>query len=223
MTACNRYSTVAPRQIDFRFSMAPRNAFENAGNPLPDTHRESILMRKFPLILAVLLAVASCFGLSGVAAAAPSSHTAPVGLTCTGSETVDYRPGLLLTPRKVDVEVRGDLSHCTSSDHDLTAGKYGEDFHAELSCSTLLAGREGTRVFRWNNGHTSTFKFTRAINDVGGQTTVTFTGTITSGQFDGAHAVEQAVIPTLSTAKCLAHPGLTRLGPGTVLLTITKP
>ena len=57
-----------------------------------------------------------------------------------------------------------------------------------LSCGTLLGGLAATRIFNWSNGQSSTFSYNRAINDVGDQTTVTFTGTIVSGRFAGCAA-----------------------------------
>jgi hypothetical protein len=76
-------------------------------------------------------------------------------------------------------------------------------------------------VFQWSNGQTSTFTFTRELNDAGGQTTVTFTGTITSGEFAGDNAVEQVGAVTPSALQCANPPGLTTLGPAPATLTLT--
>ena len=84
----------------------------------------------------------------------------------------------------------------------------------------MLAAQAGTRVFQWSNGQSSTFSYNRTANNVGGQTTVTFTGTIVSGQFAGATVIQQVVLVTPNSVQCLAPPGLTALGPGVSVLTI---
>jgi hypothetical protein len=160
--------------------------------------------------------------LAGMCASTPA-HAASVDVTCAGTETVSYDPGLLLTPQAVHTIVTGILAPCTSGVPGITAGTYREDFTTPLSCATLLSGRAGTRVFHWNDGSTSTFSFDRALNNVAGQITVTFTGTITAGRFAGDTAVEQAVFVTPSALQCLAPPGITALGPGPVVLTIAQP
>jgi hypothetical protein len=168
------------------------------------------------------LLIAAVIALTGTAVSAPAAHALSVDVTCAGTETVTYQPGLLLTPQQVHVVVTGILAPCTSSVAGITAGNYGESFTTTLSCSTLFAGRTGTRVFHWSNGQSSTFSFNRAINNVGGQTTVTFTGNIVSGKFTGDTVVEQVIFVTPNIPQCLAPPGLTSLGPGLVVLNITK-
>lgn len=159
--------------------------------------------------------------LLGAMLVAPAARAAAVDVTCAGTETVNYQPGLLLTSQTVQVAVTGILAPCTSSNPAITAGNYQEGFSTTLSCSTLLAGRSGTRVFHWSDTRTSTFAFNRVLNNVGGQTTVTLTGDIVSGEFAGDTVVEQIVFVTPSILQCLAAPGLTTLGPGPVVLTIT--
>ncbi|KAG0211848.1 ATP-dependent DNA helicase sgs1 [Mortierella sp. GBA30] len=173
---------------------------------------DDIVRALVPAVVAMML------GLVGIAAV----HAVSPDVTCTGTETITYQPGLLSTPQLVKVVVTGILAPCTSSDSGITAGTYTESFTATLSCSSLLAGRSGTRLFRWDNGKTSTFAFNRALNNGGGQTTVTFTGDIVSGEFAGDTVLEQVVFATPSF-QCLAPPGLTTLGPGPVVINLTKP
>lgn len=174
------------------------------------------MTRRLPAALATVPLAA------GLMLTAPAARAAGADVTCTGTETVAYQPGLLLTARSVSGSVTGILAPCGSTNPAITAGNYQEDFTTTLSCSTLLAGRSGTRVFHWSDGQTSTFAFNRAINDVGGQTTVTFTGDVTAGEFAGDTVVEQVVFVTPSLLQCLATPGLTSLGPGPVVLSISK-
>ncbi len=177
-------------------------------------------MRKTSVALVLLLTL----GGTATAATSPSlAHAASVDVACIGSEAAAYQPGVLLTPQTVKVSVTGLLSPCTSAVPAITAGTYTDNPTTTLSCDTLLAGRTGSRVLHWSNGQSSTFTYNRAINNAGGQTTVTFTGPITSGEFAGDTAVEQVVFVTLNTLQCLAPPGITSLGPGPAVLTITAP
>ncbi|MER5549514.1 hypothetical protein [Streptomyces sp. NPDC002589] len=174
-------------------------------------------MCKLPLVTAVVV------GLASAAVIAPAAHASTVDVTCSGTETVQYNPGLLVTPQTVHVNVTGILAPCSSSDRGLTAGNYQESFDTTLSCATLLSPRAGTRVFHWSNGQTSTFSFNRALNNAAGQTTVTFTGEITSGEFAGDTAIEQVVFVTPTALQCAAPPGVTALGPGPAVLSLTHP
>lgn len=163
------------------------------------------------LIVALVL-IATAF------TAAPA-QAASVDVSCTGAETVTYTPGLTMSPRLVSVEVNGVMGPCASTDPGITAGTYAQKFTASLSCASLLEGLAATRAFHWNNGDSSAFTYNRALNNAAGQTTVTFAGTITGGEFSGATAVQQAVFVTPGAGDCLGH-GLISLGPGPTVLTV---
>ena len=156
----------------------------------------------------------------GVILPPATASAVSAAVTCAGTETVTYQPGVLLAPQNVSVTINGILAPCTSSDPTITSGTYLHNVNAVVSCSTVLAAQAGTRVFQWSNGQSSTFSYNRTVNNVGGQTTVTFTGTIVSGQFTGATVIQQVVLVTPNSLQCLAPPGLTALGPGVSVLTI---
>ena len=96
------------------------------------------------------------------------------------------------------------------------------DNRAALWLVTVLGGLAATRSFKWSDDQSSSFSYNRAINDVAGQTTVTFTGTIGSGKFAGDTGIEQVVFVTPNVLQCLTSPGLTTLGPGPAILTIAR-
>lgn len=175
------------------------------------------------------LLIGAALAMSGVVVPSTAAHasTAPgarMDVFCLGTETGTYSPGLLLfTPQAVHVSVNGVLAPCASSDSKIKSGTYLQHFDATLSCATVLAGLAATRVFNWSDGESSTFSYNRAINDVLGQTTVTFTGTIVSGKFEGDTVFEQVVFVTPNALQCLAPPGLTALGPGIAVLGIGHP
>jgi len=169
-----------------------------------------------------IVLTAAALAMSGVVFAAPAAQAVSVDALCVGTETVTYQPGLVLTPRTVDVTVSGILAPCASSDPDITSGTYLQHFTTTLSCATLLGGLAATRIFNWSNGESSSFSYNRAINDVGGQTTVTFAGTIVGGKFARDTAIEQVAFVTPNTLQCLTPSGLTTLGPGAAILTIDR-
>ncbi|WP_069161116.1 hypothetical protein [Nocardia altamirensis] len=167
------------------------------------------------------LLVAALAG-GGVAGLTPHAAAVSVDVTCEGTETATYEPGLRQTAQPVSYAVNGVLSACSSSDPSIIAGTYGEQSSATLSCATFFAEASGTRVFRWSDGRSSTFAFDRAIKDAGGQSTVTLTGTIVKGEFVGSAVIEQVAFLTPRTTDCLISPGLAQLGPAKVALTISK-
>src|SRR5581483_11922869 len=170
----------------------------------------------------ILIAAAMLVSLPGLTLITSPAHAVSLDVTCAGTETATYNPGLLITSQTTQVAVTGILAACTSSDPGITSGSYSENFPTTLSCATIFAGRAGTRTIRWSNGQSTTFEFTRAINNAAGQITVTFTGDATSGEFTGDTVIEQVVFVTPNALQCLAPPGLTQIGPGIATVTIDK-
>ena len=176
------------------------------------------MKRLLPLaLLAVLLGLVVLF----IPCARPA-HAATTDLTCTGTSTMTFQPGLLLTPQTVAVTTNEILSPCESVNTAITSGTSDRGVTQTLSCATVLAGVPRTITYQWSNGESSVVSYNIATNDVGGQTTITATGTVVSGIFAGDTAVEQTVFVTPGALQCLTPPGLTALGPGAVVLTITS-
>lgn len=169
-----------------------------------------------------ILIAAMLVSLAGLTLVTSPAHAVSLDVTCAGTETATYNPGLLINTQTSQVAVTGILAACTSADPGITSGNYTENFSAALSCATLFAGRAGTRTIRWSNGQSTTFDFTRAINNAAGQITVTFTGDVTGGEFTGDTVIEQVVFVTPGALQCLAPPGLTQVGPGIATVTINK-
>lgn len=136
-------------------------------------------------------------------------------VSCTGQEDVTYNPGLTFTPQDTTVTIRGFLGSsapgcsCVAPGTDITSATYSEVFgRPGASCSQLAFDAPGTRTFAWNDGTTSTFPFTAQIQTTPTASTVTLTGTISAGRFQGHTAVEEIVIPQPSAVQC-AGTGLT--------------
>lgn len=159
----------------------------------------------------------------GLTAAAPTPATAADQLTCAGSQTSAYAPGLqLLTTQTVTATVNTHYGTCASvTDPTIhSASPTLVQRQATLSCVALLssAPSPGTIVYRWDNGQTSTFQYSNSLTQAAGLLTVTATGSIVSGEFAGASAVAVAEDVALPT-DCLSAGGLTSQT-GEITLTI---
>lgn len=155
---------------------------------------------------AALTAVA----LAGVfAAASPRAHAAVADLTCPGTESVTFTPGLLLTTQQVTVHTSRQWGPCVSSDPTVSSGSDAETFVNTISCLSLAAAGTGTLTFTWSNKHTSTFAFTKTVSHPVGQTVVTYTGNITAGEFAGDSVLETITGAAVDLTACLAPPGIT--------------
>ncbi|QFZ20889.1 hypothetical protein [Saccharothrix syringae] len=153
-------------------------------------------------------------------ALAPAATADPLDLTCAGTETVTYSPGLLLTPTPQTIGVNHVLAPCIPATvPGPTSGTTSASVQRTASCLDLAEPGTGQTTITWNTGQSSTFTYNRTVTNIGGNAVTTLTGAITSGLFTGDAAVSVITGPTINPLDCL-HPGLTRRT-GVVTLTIT--
>jgi hypothetical protein len=152
----------------------------------------------------------------------PVAHAAAADITCVGTETQTFSPGVLLTPQTATLTVHSIYNPCVSTvDPSITFGTTDFSITQTFSCLILLNPASGTMTFDWSNGTQSTFSFNRSATTVGGELVVTETGVITAGEFFG-DTVERIVTgPTLNTLQCASPPGITSRT-GVVSLVITS-
>lgn len=145
------------------------------------------------LVRAVIVTV----GLVGVAAVSLPSAAADLGgLTCVSDTEVRYSPGLMVTPREVNIQVNGELA-CVPLASDITAGTYGAHLMAVRSCADLTNPTTGVFTINWNGGTHgfSTISFTRTATIVGGNIVTTEVGTVVAGDFTGHPTLFETVGP----------------------------
>jgi hypothetical protein len=164
------------------------------------------------------LALGATFALT--TASAPA-RAAAAAVTCTGSHSVSYSPGLLLAPRPVAATARYALAQCISTDPGVTAGTSTVTLTNTISCLTLDNAGTGVLTLDWSNGRSSTFTFTRTATHPAGQTVVLATGAITGGEFAGDAATLIVTDLSVDLLACLAPPGVTGTS-GRAVLTITS-
>ncbi|MGW2186094.1 hypothetical protein [Streptomyces sp. NPDC001719] len=162
-----------------------------------------------------------------------SAHEHPDGpLHCQGTESVDYSPGVTLTPRGISVTTRGRFTECAGGADEVTSGSYGEHFTvSDADCALLLEGFHTQRTFTWNAKGTKGTKDTKnakgtSVADISGNSTVvagqvvtTITGTVTEGRYRGRSVKQVIVLPQPGVLECLTT-GLTSAS-GVTTLDIT--
>lgn len=143
--------------------------------------------------------------------ATPAAAHAASSTTCLGSSVITYSPGLTNTAQTVTYTETDTFTPCVSSNPALANGSFTDSFTLpDASCLATPSLTPNTPyTITWNNGAPSTINlsFTDAIAE--GIEQVTGTGTITSGQFQGANATLVWIYTVPDPLQCLASPGVT--------------
>lgn len=169
-------------------------------------------------LLAVAAAVLAAAGTATIAAA--PAHASIVDVTCAGTATATYNPGLTNTPHSTSFTLADDDALCLSSDPSITSGSDSTAFDIpSASCSALTAGGYLETV-NWDNGSQSVIFYGTADVDVQESVVVVATGDVISGEFEGDTASQQNVYPLTDLGGCDSPDGLTTLS-GTTSLILT--
>lgn len=148
----------------------------------------------------------------GIPLGAGTAQADPGGLTCAGTVTANYSPGLTLTSTQQSVNTNEIDAPCTSaSNPDVTSGQSAVTIQTEAGCLEVLQPGSAAKTFTWNTGETSLFSFNRSVSRPGGTSVVTLAGTITHGLFAGRTALEVITFPNPNLLGCLIPPGVTSL------------
>jgi len=156
------------------------------------------------------LAVTAVLGTVIVADTA-AAHATTTLVTCTGTSTVMYQPGLTTTPKTVHYDEIDNFSGCTSTDTTLTSGiaSLSVDF-PNATCNGLA----GTFTYPaypivWNDGQTSTLSLTFTDVIALGVEQSTGVGAVTAGRFQGATATVTLILTAPNPLQCLTAQGVT--------------
>jgi hypothetical protein len=136
-----------------------------------------------------------------------------------GSATETYDPPVTNTAHTTEITI--DVSYgCT--DPFAPSGDYHVVVHNSVSCTTLLqAASNVTLTIPWNatsGPATSTFTYTRAVNNVAGEVTITDAGAITAGRYAWSLAILQIVYATPDAADCASSGVSGNSGPWTLVI-----
>lgn len=142
---------------------------------------------------------------------APAAAHAASSTTCLGSSVITYSPSLTNTAQTVTYTETDTFTPCVSTNPALTDGRFtGSVTLPGASCLVVPSLTLNTPyTITWNNGAPSSvnLSFTDAIAE--GIEQVTGTGTVTSGQFQGANATLIWLYTVPDPLQCLASPGVT--------------
>lgn len=157
--------------------------------------------------------------------AAPLVTAAPaaaltVDVSCLGTSSIDYSPGLLLAQQSVHLSEVDSFSPCTSTDPTLTSGIVSSDQTLPLSCLNPLSTGAGLFTINWNNRQSSTIDATFTVTATGSVITSTASGTIVAGTFTGSTATGVFTYVQPNLLQCLLPPGVTHQS-GAITLLIT--
>lgn len=121
-----------------------------------------------------------------VAMAPPAS--ALTLLTCTGSASVDYSPGLTNTPQNVTASGQSSADCIGTVDLQPTHLQFTTSYTLQFvgSCNDLLMNGPSSQTIDWSTGETSEWEYDIVFSTVNGQVLFVATGQITDGKFDGA-------------------------------------
>jgi hypothetical protein len=170
------------------------------------------------IIASVLTAAALVLGVAMPAAHADTTQL----LSCTGSGSNSYQPGVTATPRLVTVSSSAEYGPCVGAGSpEITSGHYAITANGIVSC---FAGSFAITVtITWNTGETSTITAVgivaqRPANEV----VVVYQGTVTAGRFLGGAVVMTAALLNTTPEQCFTAEGVTGTsGPAAILITQT--
>jgi hypothetical protein len=96
-------------------------------------------MRISTLKLSVVGSLMAAIAMTGAASASADTTT------CGASGTIKLSPGLSATPTVQNVQIKGSLSGCASTESTITSGKFQAHFKTAeaISCATLLGAGVG--------------------------------------------------------------------------------
>jgi hypothetical protein len=159
-----------------------------SGNPASDNAG----MRRLALPAVPLLAAGLLIGLPQAADAVPHQ-------VCTVNEDVTYAPPLNNTSQTITVTVHGRLLDCT--DH--STGTYLARFaQPGLTCTDPFETGLGAVTFTWSDGGTSVFSHRSFVTSINGNFQLELVGSITSGTFAPAPAIEAMTALAPSATAC---------------------
>lgn len=150
-------------------------------------------------------------GTSGFAVAATAKSSLP-RLVCTGTQDINWDPGLTLTTQTVTTSGSTDLSSCTDPDDPaITSGSSSFSGPEPTSCLTLLSQPAGSEEITWNTGAKTTFSWTATevvVTGALGNLVVTITTDVESGRYAGQDIVYVLTSQSIDLTDCLSSSGL---------------
>ncbi|MFI9724056.1 hypothetical protein ACIHFE_31180 [Streptomyces sp. NPDC052396] len=138
-------------------------------------------------------------------------------LTCAGSATIRFEPGLTLRTRHSSIGgAAGYL--CSGTDPRVTSAQSVIKGAGETSC--LSVSSTAVEWVTWNTGEHSKILYTRRnlVQPVAGETVALVEGTVVEGKYRGRPVASPGLQGTLNLLDCASHKGVEEIkGPTTLL------
>jgi hypothetical protein len=175
------------------------------------------------------IASAMLLALAPAVLVAASADAASPSITCTGWDHDTYNPGVTNIAQPVAITTDEDLNvidaysptgSCVAIGSSATAEQVDGTATAEKSCLQFVSGQNVTYMYNWNDGQSSTASVSQSFVRGAVLTVITYTGTVTSGEFKGDSVVETLTAPSTAFLNCFTSSGVTVLDFATSL-TIT--
>ncbi|MFE9934656.1 hypothetical protein [Streptomyces sp. NPDC005533] len=127
-------------------------------------------------------------------------------VACTGTQHINWDPGLRLYTQEVTTSGGTNLSSCTDSeDPAITSGSSSFSGPEETSCLDLLSPPAGSETITWNTAETTTFSWTASeivVTGAAGNLIVTITTDIESGKYAGRDIVYVLTSQSIDLLSC---------------------
>ncbi|MGK5731967.1 hypothetical protein [Streptomyces sp. URMC 124] len=138
-------------------------------------------------------------------------------MSCAGSNTVSFSPGLSLTAQRTRIGGSGAYS-CLSTDPALRSGVSSISGGGWNGCFSS----DATTVERitWNTGEQTTVVYhVGTVQQVAGQAVVLVAGRVAKGRFKGRTVASPGLQVTLDPLKCASKDGVGQItGPSTLVI-----
>jgi hypothetical protein len=145
----------------------------------------------------------------------PAAVGETVAVVCTGTNVIQYNPGVTFDERTVQITGEDRATSCV----DLTGAQLGLSFVAPFSgefttsCAALFTGGTGTQTLKWSTGETSQWEWTMHFStNLNGQLVSIADGPIVGGRYAGAELRQVVTVTTMDQGACSSEKGLTETG-----------
>jgi hypothetical protein len=142
------------------------------------------------------------------------AYASDTTLTCAGSSSTTYSPGLTDTTAQVSYVADQTFGPCLAvGDPTLTGGTDHATGTFDVSCLTFGLYAVNGDVIDWNDGTSSTIDWTTSVvNYLENALQIEQEGTVISGVGAGDTAVETLTLASGALAACTTQQGVTTLG-----------
>ncbi|MFF4160906.1 hypothetical protein [Streptomyces sp. NPDC001678] len=151
------------------------------------------------------------------ASAHASRAAAAAAVSCAGSNTISFSPGLSLAARRTRIGGSGGYS-CLSTDPALRSGVSSISGGGWNGC--FFSDATTVERITWNTGERTTVVYRLGnVQQVAGQAVVLVVGRVVKGKFEGRTVASPGLQITLDPLKCVSKGGVELItGPSTLVI-----